>query len=470
MTAITRWVLAHKRIVVIFWAAFAVIGLGTSQKATSALSQHFDLPGYEGFDTNSAIVHTYGNGGQLAPLIPVISLPSGTSVQAARPQLAAAFAKVAQVVPNTRIASYADTGNTSFISHDGRTTFGLLFMPPSNGPDIDPKQITAVQQALAPLTIAGAHFHLTGYSVLANNGSSGTGPGVLVETLLGGLGALAILLVVFGSALAIVPMGMAIVTIPSAFLLVWGLTGITSINFIVEFLIALIGLGVAIDYSLLIVMRWREELARGVENTEAVQLAMAHAGRAVVFSGSTVALSLLSLVVLPIPFMRSVGYAGMLIPLVSVVVASTLLPVVLATIGPRLDWPYRRRSDQPSRAWAFWSALVVRWRFPAAIGALVLLGALLSANFSLVLGVPKADALSKSGDASQGLQVLERSGIGAGVLMPYEVLVPRTEAASAAHDLAAVPGVVRHRCPSHGRLATARYGACRGAAQRRCRH
>ena len=72
---------------------------------------------------------------------------------------------------------------------------------------------------------------------------------------------------------------------------------------------------------------------------------MQHAGRAVVFSGSTVAISLLALVVLPVPFLRSMGIAGMLIPLVSVAVAITLLPVVLATIGPRLDRRHTGRSD-----------------------------------------------------------------------------------------------------------------------------
>src|SRR5581483_1430207 len=120
--------------------------------------------------------------------------------------------------------------------------------------------------------------------------------------------------------------------------------------------IALIGLGIAIDYSLLIVTRWREERARGFENKEAVQRAMATAGRAVVFSGATVGISLLALVVLPLPFLRSVGYGGLLIPLVTVVVACTLLPVLLATVGPALDWPHHRHSERPSRLWAAWAS------------------------------------------------------------------------------------------------------------------
>ncbi len=84
----------------------------------------------------------------------------------------------------------------------------------------------------------------------------------------------------------------------------------TSVSFIVEFLIALIGLGVAIDYSLLIVVRWREERDHGHAGDEAVIRAMATAGRAVLFSGTTVAIGLLAMIVLPLPFLRSIGWPG----------------------------------------------------------------------------------------------------------------------------------------------------------------
>jgi predicted RND superfamily exporter protein len=82
---------------------------------------------------------------------------------------------------------------------------------------------------------------------------------------------------------------------------IWGLTAITAVSPIAQFLVALIGLGVSIDYSLLVVVRWREERARGRDGDEAVQRAMETAGRAVVFSGSTVAIGLLALVALPVP-------------------------------------------------------------------------------------------------------------------------------------------------------------------------
>src|SRR6202012_5049670 len=122
----------------------------------------------------------------------------------------------------------------------------------------------------------------------------------------------------------------------TSFLAVGGLTALTPVSSIVEFLIALVGLGVAIDYSLLIIVRWREERARGHDGDQAILRAMQTAGRAVVFSGTTVAVGLLALVVLPVPFLRSVGYGGLAVPLVLVAVALTLFPVVLARLGPRL--------------------------------------------------------------------------------------------------------------------------------------
>src|SRR5205807_7780479 len=233
--------------------------------------------------------------------------------------------------------------------------------------------------ALTGATVAGARVHLSGFDALQAQSGGGNGPGVLLEALLGGAGALAVLAFVFASFLALVPMLMAVVSIMTTFLLVWGLTTITEVSPIVQFLVALIGLGVAIDYALLVVVRWREERAHGREGDEAVVRAMETAGRAVVFSGTTVAIGLLALIALPLPFLRSVGYGGMLIPLVSVIVALTLLPVVLSKVGQRLDWPHVRTDDKASRSWTSWAQGVVHRRWLAAAGAALVLAALVFA-------------------------------------------------------------------------------------------
>ncbi len=260
--------------------------------------------------------------------------------------------------------------------------------------------------------------------------------------MLGALGALAVLTFVFASFLAIIPIFMAVVSIMTTFLLLLGLTELTSVSPIVQFLIALLGLGVAIDYSLIVVSRWREERSHGRSGDEAVQKAMETAGRAVVFSGITVAIGLLALIALPLPFLRSMGYGGMLIPLVSTLVAITLLPVVLAKVGSRLDWPHRRTDDKASRAWTRWAETVTRHRWIAAAAGMAVVLALVVAATDLQLGASDADTVAKSGDAYKGLVALEDAGIGEGALLPHEILVERgTDPAAVARAVAEVEGI-----------------------------
>jgi RND superfamily putative drug exporter len=213
------------------------------------------------------------------------------------------------------------------------------------------------------------------------------------------------------------------ISILTTFLLLLGLTELTAVSSGVQFLIALIGLGVAIDYSLIIVSRWREERTHGRSGDEAVQVAMDRAGRAVIFSGITVAIGLLALIVLPLPFLRAMGYAGMLIPLVTTLVAITLLPVILAKLGSRLDWPHRRTDDKASRAWTRWAEAVARRRRLTAVAGLAVVGALAFAATDLRLGTSDADTLAKSGAAKDGLVALEDAGIGEGALLPHEILI-----------------------------------------------
>lgn len=455
MHVLTRWVLSHRLFVITFWLVVTVVGFTFVSRATGALSQQSSVPGGAAL-TDLKIVHTYGDGNAL-PIVPVLTLRSGTTVDGlgVRSRLRAAFSRIARALPGSRVVSYGTSGNRAFVSHDGRTTFALIY-PNVNLSDADVQG--AVEGALTHTALVGARVHITGLTLLAAHSNGGSGPSVLIETLLGGLGALIVLILVFRSFMAIIPLLMAVAAIPTTFLLVWGLTAVTDVFFIVEYLVTLIGLGVAIDYSLLVVMRWREERARGLENAAAVQRAMETAGRAVIFSGTTVAVGLLALVVLPAPFLRSIGYGGMLIPLVSVAAALTLLPVLLATVGPRLDWPRPASGARSSRFWTAWSRMIVRHRRPAAgVGGLAL-GALLLVATSLTLGQASGDALTKSGDAHAGLVALERAGIGQGVLSPYEVLVqgrPPGTLVRRLGRLEGVRGVVAPPSPSWHRAGSA---------------
>jgi RND superfamily putative drug exporter len=305
----------------------------------------------------------------------------------------------------------------------------------------NPKAEKKLRAALGSTSVDGARVHLTGYDALANETGGNEGPGVLLEALLGGVGALLVLAFVFGSALAIIPLLMAVPAILTSFLLVYALTAITDVSPIVQFLIALIGLGVAIDYALLIVVRWREERTHGMDNEHAIQRSMETAGRAVVFSGTTVAIGLLALVALPLPFLRSVGYGGMLIPLVSVGVALTLVPAVLGSFGPRLDKRRLRTDDKASRSWTRWADMIVRTRWVSALVAIGVLAALLVSASHLQLGVANADSLAKTGDARVGLDALKSSGIGSGVMAPHEILTPSGQAQSVVGATAKLAGV-----------------------------
>jgi RND superfamily putative drug exporter len=442
MATLTGWVLAHKKLVVVSWLLLAAGGMVAAGSLGPALSKDFRVSGRAAV-ANERIVARYGNGGGGLPIVPVITLPAGHSVSQPRvgAQLRAALTQIGRSVPGARIASYASTGDRGFVSASGRTTFALIFPPPRAGDANDPAALAAVRRAARGLTVAGAPVRITGEAALVTSGTASKGPGVLAATLLGAGGALLVLAFVFASFLAFVPLATAAVAILTTLLIVRGLAALTQVSFIIEFLIALIGLGVAIDYALLVIVRWREERAKGASNEQAIFGAMETAGRSVAFSGGTVAVGLLALVVLPVPFLRSVGYGGMLIPLVSVAVALTLLPVILSTVGPRLDWPRIRREDHASRAWMAWGRLVSRRRVPAAAVGLAVLIALLVAASGIQLGISSPDSQSKAGDAHDGLLALERSGIGAGAMAPIEVLAPGGQANRVAHRLAAVAGV-----------------------------
>jgi putative drug exporter of the RND superfamily len=448
MSSLCRWVLSHKRIVVVSWIVLTLAGIAAVGPASSALRSDPTVPHKEGWTTNATIAYLYGSDPDgTAPLIPVVTLPRGETVETAgvHAELERVDARLRAALPTARIASYVSTGDKTFLSRDGRTIFSLVFPPPDPNSDFgeNPIGARAASRALRDAEVGGRPVRLTGMDALsADDGGSG-GTGLLLEALIGGAGALLVLAFVFGSLLAFVPILMAVVSIMTSFLVLLGLTQLTSVSPIVEFVVALVGLGVAIDYSLLLVSRWREERSLGRSGDEAVQRAMETAGRAVVFSGLTVAIGLLALIALPIPDLRSLGYGGVLIPLLSTLVAITLLPVLLATLGPRLDWPHRRTDEKPSRGWIRWAQAVSRRRWIAAVSGVAVVLALAYAATGLRMGDDvSGSALARSGDAAQGLRALQQAGIGEGALLPHEVLVGgSTSPLRVAAALRRVPGV-----------------------------
>jgi len=433
--------------VVAFWGVVLIAGILLAGKTTKRLTIDFSLPGQPGTETAHQIKSAFGNGGDTSPYLVSVTLPAGQTVAGNAAAVAATFNSVGTAIPNVRVIDEANTGDKAFQTSDGRTSYALVFyrLNPSPSQKLLTDPIRGAAEKAKP---AGATIGVTGQDILASGGGNDNGPGVLGETLLGAVGALAVLAFVFASFLAFLPLVVAAVSILASFLLLLPITYAMDVSFIVQFLIALIGLGVAIDYSLLFVNRWREERDHGRENHEAVVVAMQTAGHAVVFSGVTVAIGLLALIVLPVPFMRSMGVGGALIPLASVLATLTLTPAILGSIGPRVDWPKIRHENRASRAWSRWAGLIVRRRWIAAGTALVALAALIGVFFGIKIGLASSASLAKNGAGYETLQTLEKGGVSTGALTPIEVLVRTDRAQATADRLAKIDGVKRALVPT----------------------
>jgi putative drug exporter of the RND superfamily len=372
MDRLSSFVLTHRRKIFGFWFVVFVAGIFASGAVSKRLSYDFSLPGQSGYETEQKIIKAYGGANAQAAYVPVVTVPSGQTVAGSAADVKAVFDAL-RAIPTLRVVDYSISQDKGLVTSDGRTTIGLVYEPQPNG-FVDPlksKVDAAFNSAVAAHHLTGS---ITGYAQLAaGDSSSDNGPSILTETLLGAVGALAVLAFVFASLLALVPMLIAAVSILTTFLIVLLLTTFTDVSFVVQFLIALVGLGVAIDYSLLVVSRWREEIAHGASNEEAVRISVRHAGHAVFASGVTVAISLVALVVVPVPLLRSMGFGGMLIPLCSVAVVLTLLPALLASVGRRVDIPHIRKEGVASRGWTAWAKAIVRKPWLVGGAALIML-------------------------------------------------------------------------------------------------
>jgi putative drug exporter of the RND superfamily len=438
-------VLRHRRIVIVGWLVLFVLGGTAAGQVSKRLTFDFSLPGQPGYETAAKVIGLYGNGGDQPPSILVVTAPAGQTIARNRSVVESAFSAASGSQPTLRFVDYVSTADKAFLTDGGRSTYALVFTPPVNNFGSG-KQIQAAQSMLEH-RLSGFQVGLTGLNQLSTGGDT-KGPGVLVETIIGGLGALVVLAFVFASFLAFLPLLVAAVSILTTFLVVLGLTYLTQVSFIVEFLIALVGLGIAIDYSLLLVTRWREERARGADNRSAVIIATETAGRAVVLSGLTVAIGLAALVVLPVPGLRSTGIGGMLIPLVSILVVITLLPALLGGIGPRVDWPRIRKEQTASRAWTAWGRGIIRWRWAAAGAAIILLALFATPVFQIKVGETGVNALAKSGPAFDAYEQLVGNGVPQGILSPIEILTTTSEAPSAVAAISRLPGVTTAVVPS----------------------
>ena len=211
MVRLAEFVLRHRRLVMVFWLLMFVVGIGAASQVTNRLTVDFSLPGQPGYETEKQLLDTFGNGGSNSPTIAVVTVPEGTTVKAEMAKITPVFAAIDKALPGTRMVDYAQTNDNVFLTDDGRTTYALVYPKPFEsftdvGPDVAMKPILA--QASKD---TGFDFGVTGYNLLAQGTDDPEGPSLLAETLLGGLGALAVLLFLFASFLAFVPLLIAAV-------------------------------------------------------------------------------------------------------------------------------------------------------------------------------------------------------------------------------------------------------------------
>ncbi|HVE73641.1 MAG TPA: MMPL family transporter [Mycobacteriales bacterium] len=441
MTRLAEFVLRHRLLVVIAWLVAMVAGGATSATTVERLTVDFSLPGQPGYQAEKALLETYGNGPDEGSTLITITAPAGSTIDAGgRGKVDTLFRDFQSTFPQYRVIDGQNTGSDAFRTTDGRTAYGLVLEKKFTSFEQKPAFREAQEFLAEQEAKTGFDIRTTGYYELAEgNAESSEGgepPSLLAETLFGAAGALVVLLFVFASFMALVPLLIAAVSILSTFLCVLALSYLTDMSFVVQFLIALVGLGVAIDYSLLIVTRWREEREHGKDNHAAVVESVRTAGKAVLASGATVAVSLIALIVVPVPFLRSMGIGGMLIPLVSTAVVLTFLPAMLGSIGPRVDWPRIRHENRASRAWSGWARMISRRSWLAAGAGLLILGLLIAPVFGIKIGQARTESLAVQGPAVEALADLRAGGVPAGIITPLEVLVQGSGADAGAAEVA----------------------------------
>ena len=432
MEALGGWVIRHRLLIGLAWIAITAVGAVIAPAVSSRLvsGNHLNGPAYA---ADVQIAQHYG-GATSDPGVLVLGAPRGSVVDSPKVQaeLTAVDAEVAKAVPTLRVVSFASTGSPALVGTGGTSTIVLAY-PSRDGDEMGPVQIdalTGAAKAAAPeLTVHGTSVQ----ALEAGNTTSGKSS-VLSELIVGALAALLVLAWVFGSFLALLPLITALISVLTMQLLIYALTYIlpssSPLNPEVQYIVALLGLGLSIDYSLLVVTRWREERACGRPDDEAVRAAVRRAGHSVAFSGVVASLGLFALIVVPGSLVRGIGISGLFIPATATAVALTLLPAILAGWGRRLDWPHRHATGSASRFWTWWSVKVIKYRVAAAILGLGILGTLAGVASTIDIARPTAGALSTVGSYTDGLHALQAYGFPSGTLTTVPIYVPHAADAS----------------------------------------
>jgi RND superfamily putative drug exporter len=383
----------------------------------------------------------------------VFAAPGGLEAPSVRSAVEDALAAAATVPGATEVGDlYAERNGE--LSDDGRIGFAVVQFDRQawDVPREDVEELKAATRAAvegSPVTL-----EFTG-PVIQDPPESGP------SELLGLFAALIVLLVVFGTFVAaLIPIGLALVAVGIGLALLTIGAAFTNFNDVTPILATMIGLGVGIDYALFIVTRFRQSLHDGHAPVEAATIAGATSGRAVIFAGTTVAISISGLVVIGLDFITKLGFGASITVLTSVLLAVTLLPAALSLLGDRIDRlkvPLTSRRDDSREALAYskaarWGRLVTRHPWPFALGvSSVLLVLAIPALVFVQLGASDNGTAPKSTTVRKAYDLLAE-GFGPGFNGPLLVAVDLHGDAGAAEALRAelqeVAGVARVPAPA----------------------
>jgi RND superfamily putative drug exporter len=398
------------------WLVLLAVSAVASSGLTALLTNRFVLPGAESERAGDVLKNEFGQ------------RPEGsfTLVVKGEPGSAQALVGPATVAAR-RAAGALETGSVAVVRPVSGDTVSASIV--SQLQPADAKGYTAAMREAAG-DVPGADVYLTGQAAIERDLEPVQNRDLFVgEVLIAIPIALLILVFVFGTLSFLLPFLLAAFAIPVTLACVWVFANFMTLSTYLTNMVTLIGLGIAVDYSLLMVYRYREERRAGLSKEDAVARTMETSGRAVVFSGTAVAIGLALMLFMPLPFMRGFGLAGLLIPLVSVLAATTLLPVLLYWLEDRLDRvrlvPKRtieRREDAESGFWARLAGAIMRRPVGFAGTAAVVLLLLAAPVLALELSPGSNQGIPQDLEAVQGLTVLT-SAIGEGAISPSEIVV-----------------------------------------------
>jgi len=407
-------VLRHRVIVLAAWVVvFGVCGFASSLLA-DLLTNRFTLPGT---DTHRAELILEEHFGQRTTGAFTVVVRGDGNAKALVPQVREAAQRAASELPTEKLVSVAPL-----------TDDVVAAQIVSNLEPADSKGRTDEMREAAG-EIPGAELYVTGQAAIEHDLEPVFADDLAKGELIAVPIALLILVFTFGTLAFLLPFAFAIVTIPTTLGIIWIFANLMELTTYLTNLVTLIGLGIAIDYSLLVVYRFREKLRRGAPRDEAIVATMLTAGRAVVFSGTAVAIGLALLLFMPLPFMRGFGVGGLIIPAISVLAAVTLLPAVLSLVGKPLDrvrllpksW-LEHRSDHEHGFWAVLARFIMRYPKSVAGATTGLLILLTLPVLTLELGPGSNEGIPRVLEAVQGYDILSEA-VGAGATAPASIVI-----------------------------------------------